>query len=74
MSRVALCPDHTARAQIIFTVNRRTGKIEVDPRYVLADIEQVGRLRKLFEMFHYQQTQSERLAQKFEAEPESAAQ
>lgn len=71
MSRCAYCPDHTARAQLIFKVNKKTGKIEVDDRYVLADIEQVGRLRRLFEMFHYQQTQSERLAQKFDAEPES---
>lgn len=71
MTRCAYCPDHTARAQIIFKVNRKTGKIEVDDRYVLADLEQVGRLRRLFEMFYFQQTQSERLAQKFDAEPES---
>lgn len=71
MSRCAYCPDHTARAQIIFKVNPKTGKVEVDDRYVLADIEQVGRLRRLFEMFHYQQTQSERLAKKFDEEPES---
>lgn len=74
MTRCAICPDHTARAQIIFKVNKKTGKIEVDDRYVLADINQVTRLRKLFEMYHYQQTKSERLAQKFDEEPESAAQ
>jgi hypothetical protein len=74
ITRCAYCPDHTARAQIIFGVDRKTGKITVDRRYVLADVEQVGRLRRLFEMYHYQQTQSERLAQKFDAEPESAAQ
>ncbi len=73
MTRCAYCPDHTARAQLIFTVDKKTGKIKVDDRYVLADIEQVGRLRKLFEMFYYQQTRSERLAQKFDEEPESAA-
>jgi hypothetical protein len=74
MTRCAICPDHTARAQIIFKVNKKTGKIEVDDRYVLADINQVTRLRRLFEMYHYQQTKSERLAQKFDEEPESAAQ
>jgi len=74
MSRCTLCPDHTARAQIMFGIDRKTGKITVDRRYVLADVEQVGRLRRVFEMYHYQQTQSERLAQKFDAEPESAAQ
>lgn len=73
MTRCAICPDHTARAQILFMIDKRTGKIEVDRRYVLADIDQVSRLRRLFEMFFYQQTQSERLAQKFDAEPESAS-
>ncbi|HSW65040.1 MAG TPA: hypothetical protein VLH56_17275 [Dissulfurispiraceae bacterium] len=74
ITRCAYCPDHTARAQIIFGVDKKTGKITVDRRYVLADVEQVGRLRRLFEMYHYQQTQSERLAQKFDNEQESAAQ
>jgi hypothetical protein len=74
ITRCAYCPDHTARAQIIFAIDRKTGKITVDRRYVLADGEQVSRLRRVFEMYHYQQTQSERLAQKFDAEPESAAQ
>ena len=72
LTRCAICPDHTARAQIVFKVDRKTGKIDVDRRYVLADIDQVGRLRRLFEMFNYQQTQSERMAQRFDAEPESA--
>lgn len=74
MERVALCPDHTARAQLFFRVNKRSGKIEIDDRYVLADTGQTSRLRRLFEMFHYQQTQSERLSQRFDAEPESGAQ
>jgi hypothetical protein len=73
ITRCAYCPDHTARAQIIFSVDRKTGKVVVDRRYVLADSGQVSRLRRVFEMYHYQQTQSERLAQKFDAEPESAA-
>lgn len=73
LTRCTICPDHTARAQIVFKVDKKTGKIDVDRRYVLADIDQVGRLRRLFEMHHYQQTQSERLAQRFDMEPESAA-
>ena len=73
MKRVAFCPDHTARSQLIYKVNPKTGKIEVDSRYVLADGGQISRLRKLFEMHHYQQTQSERLSQKFDEEPESRA-
>ena len=74
LSRGTICPDHTARSQLVFMINKRTGKIEVDRRYVLADIDQIGRLRRCFEMYYYQQTQSERLAQKFESEEESRAQ
>ncbi len=74
LSRATICPDHTARAQIIFMVNKKTGKVEVDRRYVLADIGQTARLRRCFEMYHYQQTQSERLALKFDQEQESKAQ
>lgn len=73
MTRCAICPDHTARAQIVFKIHPKTGKIEVDDRYVLADGGQASRLRRLFEMVYYQQTKSERLAQKFDEEPESAA-
>jgi len=73
VNRAAICPDHTARSQILFTVNKRTGKIEVDRRYVLADVDQVSRLRRCFEQFHYQQTQSDRLAQKFDEAEESPA-
>ena len=74
LNRGTICPDHTARAQLLFTVNKRTGKIEVDRRYVLADINQVSCLRECFNMFNYQQTQSERMAQKFDAAEESRAQ
>lgn len=73
MTRVGLCPDHTARAQIVFTVDKKTGKINVDRRYLLADAGQVSRLRRVFEMFNYQQTKSERLAAKFDQEAESKA-
>ena len=73
MTRVTICPDHTARAQLVFTVDKKTGKILVDRRYVLADSDQASRLRRLFEMFYHQQTQSERLASKFDEESESKA-
>ncbi len=73
LTRATICPDHTARAQLVFMVDKKTGKIEVDRRYILADIDQVGRLRRCFEMFYHQQTQSERLAKKFDEEPESVA-
>ena len=73
LSRGTICPDHTARSQLLFSVNKKTGKIEVDRRYVLADVDQVSRLRRCFEHFNYQQTQSERLAKRFDEEPESSA-
>ena len=71
LSRVAIVPSHSVRAQLIFRVNQKTGKIEIDNRYILADTGQVARLRKLFEMINYQQTRSERLADRFYSEPES---
>ncbi len=73
MTRVTICPDHTCRAQLVFSVDKKKGTIDVDRRYLLADAGQVGRLRRLFEMFNYQQTQSERLAAKFDEQPESKA-
>jgi hypothetical protein len=71
LSRVAICPDHTARAQIFFSVDKKTGKVLPDRRYLLADVEQRSRLRRVFEMHHFQQTKSERLAARFDEEPES---
>lgn len=72
MKRCSICPDHTARAQIVFTTDPRTGKVSVDNRYVLADIDQVSRLRRCFDAFHYQQTRSERLSRKFDEEAGTA--
>jgi hypothetical protein len=73
VTRVAIVPDHLSRAQLFFTINKRSGKVEVDTRYALLDTEQAGRLRKTFEMYNYQQTRSERLASQFYSEPESRA-
>jgi hypothetical protein len=73
LDRCSICPDHTARAQLMFKVNPKTGKVEVDNRYLLADTKQVSRLRELFNRYFFQQTQSERLAAKFDAEQESKA-
>jgi hypothetical protein len=74
ITRCAYCPDHTARAQIVYMIDKKTGKTVVDRRYVLADGEQAGRLLRVFQNYHYQQTQTERSATKFDAEPESKAQ
>ena len=71
ITRVAIIDDHLCRAQVMFSVNRRSGKVEVDTRYIILDQDQAGRLRKTFEMFNYQQTKSERLSKQFYDEPES---
>lgn len=73
MSRVAVVNDHLSRSQLFFKINPRTGKVEVDTRYALLDKDQANRLRDTFKMFYYQQTQSERLAARHDAEPESVA-
>ena len=70
MRTCAIVKDHAARASICFLINNK-GKVEVDPRYELADPSQAGRLRKTFDMVNYQQMKAERLAQQFDAEPEA---
>jgi hypothetical protein len=63
--RVAIVEDHTARAQLIYQVDKKTGKVRVDRRYGVFDLNQLGRLRRVFNGFHFQQTASERAAEKF---------
>jgi len=60
-------PSHSARAQIVFEMVK--GKIRVDKRYMLADMGQVGRLRRVFTNIKYQQLAGERAAQKFDSDP-----
>ena len=67
----AIVPSHSARAQICLALNK-AGRVEVDRRYKLADLNQIGRLRRVFDAVNYQQMKAERLAQKFDAEPESS--
>lgn len=45
----ALVPSPSARAQIVFKVNKRTGKVEIDDRYLLLDGRQDGRLRRVMD-------------------------
>jgi len=69
--KVAVCaivPSHSARAQIFFSIDRKTNKVVVDPRYLLADNDQAGRLRNTFRNIQYQQLAGERAAQKFFAD------
>ena len=40
----------SVRSQIVFRYNSKTQRVEHDPRYLMADPEQVSRLRRVFEM------------------------
>jgi len=59
---IALCPSHSARAQIMFKLDERTHKIDVDDRYLLLDKPQEKPLRRIFEMIHNPKIRTERLA------------
>jgi hypothetical protein len=69
--RVAICPDHVARAQVIYTWNPKVGRGMVDRRYGVFDIKQLSRLRQVFNGYHHQQTAAERRAARFDQEPET---
>ncbi len=64
--RYAIVPDHKARSQLIYKINpKKEGRpIEVDPRYLLLDVKQKERLRKVFQSVYYQQTRTEKAAMK----------
>lgn len=44
----AVVPSHVVRSQIIFNYNNKTKRTEVDPRYMLIDLNQTSRLRQVF--------------------------
>jgi hypothetical protein len=46
----AIVPSHSARAQLLFSLDNKTQKIKVDPRYVILDYDQRKPLRRLFEI------------------------
>jgi hypothetical protein len=50
LSQCCFIPSPSVRAQIVFRYNPKTQRVEPDSRYLLADPEQVSRLRRIFEM------------------------
>lgn len=48
--RACFIPSPSVRAQIVFKYNSKTERIEHDSRYLMADPDQVSRLRRVFEM------------------------
>jgi hypothetical protein len=68
MGRCAFIKSHSARAQIMFKLDLRTGAIQIDNRYILLDIGQSSRLRRVFEMIVNPKIQNERLAKAISGE------
>lgn len=64
--RYAIVPDHLVRSQLVYRINpKKEGRsIEVDPRYLLLDKKQIGRLKQVFSGLYYQQTRTEKAAVK----------
>lgn len=63
---------HTARAQICFKIEKKTGKIQVDDRYVLPDGKQRNLLRRVFNLIHTPQARIERLSRTITGESDEA--
>jgi len=58
----AIVPSHSARAQLCFVYDAKTQRIKEDERYLLPDLDQVGRLRRVFEMIINPKIKTERWA------------
>lgn len=68
----AYVPSHSCRAQIMFKLDPREGRIMLDRRYVLPDPKQLNRLRRIFEMIVNPQLRAERLAKGITGESEES--
>jgi len=67
----AIIPDNSLRAQVCFMIEPRTGKTLVDRRYMLPDMGQAKRLRRVFNDVSYNKLKASRAASKFDAAEES---
>jgi hypothetical protein len=68
LERCAFIKSHSARAQIMFRLDRTGEKIQIDNRYLLLDVKQASRLRKVFEMIVNPKIKKERLARAISGE------
>ena len=50
LSQCCIIQSPSVRSQIVFRYNSKTERVEHDPRYLMADPDQVARLRRVFEM------------------------
>jgi hypothetical protein len=73
LERCAFVLSHSARAQIMFVLDPKSGsKIQVDTRYLLLDTKQAARLRRVFEMIVNPKIKNERLAAAISNESDEA--
>jgi len=68
LARCAFIKSHSARAQIMFKLDRTGEKVQVDNRYLLLDTKQASRLRRVFEMIVNPKIKNERLARAISGE------
>lgn len=68
----SIVDSHSARAQICYKIEPKTGKIQVDNRYLLFDRNQDGLLRRVFNLIHTPQAKIERLSRVITGESDEA--
>jgi len=68
MKNCAFVKSHTARAQLMFKLDHKGERIMVDRRYVLLDVDQASRLRRVFEMIVNPKIRKERLSKAISGE------
>lgn len=70
MRNCAFVISHSARAQLLFKLTDKGDRIQVDRRYVLLDVDQASRLRRVYEMIVNPKIRKERLSRAISGESE----
>jgi hypothetical protein len=70
LGRCAFIKSHSARAQVMFKLDVKGERIQIDNRYLLLDVKQASRLRRVFEMIVNPKIKNERLARAISGESE----
>lgn len=68
LARCAFIKSHSARAQVMFKLDIKGERIQIDNRYLLLDVGQASRLRRVFEMIVNPKIKNERLARAISGE------
>lgn len=70
LARCAFIKSHSARCQVMFKLDIKGERIQIDNRYLLLDTGQASRLRRVFEMIINPKIKNERLARAISGESE----